>query len=187
MRHRNLFYVGILVLISLACGGFAAEPTMTPTITSEPPTSTTVPTETSIPTATPNRTATVVARATSSAGEVLAELEDLLGDTEIPYQDGKLVWKQNERLDIEMNGPDGKFLPFAEDIEGRDFILKSDVTWSSTGILVCGAIYRAEENIKDGKQYHFVFLRFSGAPAWAIEFHEFGYYKNSPTDRKSVV
>ena len=36
-----------------------------------------------------------------------------------------------------------------------------------------------------GKQYKFFFLRLSGLPAWAIELHEFGYFKNSPTSVKT--
>lgn len=185
MRHRNLFSVlVILVLVSLACGGFAAEPTVTPTITPVPPTSTTVPTETLIPTATPNRTATVQARATISASEILTELDRLLSDTEIPYQEGRLAWKQDERLNIEMIGPDGQFVAFAEEIKGEDFILKSEVTWNSTGIIICGVMFRSEPNFREGDQYRFVFLRFSGAPAWAIEYSEFGYPKNSPTGTK---
>ncbi len=35
-----------------------------------------------------------------------------------------------------------------------------------------------------GKQYQFMFLRFSGLPAWTIEVHEFGQFKNSPTKVK---
>ncbi|MBL8051561.1 MAG: hypothetical protein JNM46_10100 [Anaerolineales bacterium] len=182
MKNRSLLVIAVLIIVSLACAGVGAEPT--PTNTPEPPTVTPEPTETPtlVPTATPNRTATVEARATISANEILTELDDVLGDTEIPYQNGQLVWKQNERFDIEMTGPESRYIEFAEDVVGRNFILKSDVTWNSTGILVCGVIFRSEANIQEGRQYHFVFLRFSGAPAWAIEFFEFGYFKNSPTD-----
>lgn len=180
MKYRLLFAVIVLIIVSLACGGMGVEATSTP----EPPTATLEPTETPtlVPTATPNRTATVVVRATESAGEVLTELEELLGDTDIPYEEGRLAWKQDKRLDIELRGPDSRYVEFAEDITERNFILKSDVTWNSTGILVCGAIFRSEPNLEEGRQYHFVFLRFSGAPAWAIEFYEFGYFKNSPSD-----
>lgn len=180
MKHHSLFYIlGTLILVSLACG--SSTPETIPTITSEPPTATAIPTETLTPTATPNRTATVISRATASAGEILEELDELIGDTEIPYQDGQLLWKQNERLDIVLNGPDSQYIDFARNVIGRNFILKSDVTWNSTGILVCGTIFRSEANIEEGRQYHFVFLRFSGAPAWAIEFFEFGRFKNTPT------
>ncbi|MBL8090772.1 MAG: hypothetical protein KF758_03545 [Anaerolineales bacterium] len=184
MKSRSIFALMIFVIVSLACAGVGAEPI--PTSTPEPPTVTPEPTKTPtlVPTATPNRTATVQAQATVSANEVLAELEDVLGETEIPYQNGRLLWKQDEKLDIEMSGPDGRFVKFAENVVGRNFILKSDVTWNSTGILVCGAIFRSEDNIREGKQYHFVFLRFSGAPAWAIEFYDFGYFKNSPSGVK---
>lgn len=180
MKPRNPFFaLVVLVLFALACSGAGQPPT--PTETPVPPTSTLEPTNTPTPIPTVNRTATVVAQSTASAEDTVAELDRLLEDTEIPYQNGRLLWKQNERLNIAMRGPDGKILPFAEGIEGRNFILKSDVTWTSTGILVCGAIFRSELDIKEGRKYHFVFLRFSGAPAWAIEFHEFGYFKNSPS------
>ena len=49
---------------------------------------------------------------------------------------------------------------------------------------MCGAIFRSEADMAKGKQYQFLFLRFSGLPAWAIEVHEFGQFKNSPTKTK---
>lgn len=179
MKYRSLFSIIVLIIVSIACAGSTPEPTNTP----EPPTVTPEPTKTPtlVPTSTPNRTATVIVRSTEAAGEILSELDKLLGDTEIPYQNGKLVWTQDQRFDIKLRGPDGAFIPFAEDITGRNFILKSDVTWESTGILLCGAMFRSEDDLEKGRQYQFVFLRFSGAPAWAIEFYEFGYFKNSPS------
>ena len=49
---------------------------------------------------------------------------------------------------------------------------------------MCGAIFRSEPDMDKGKQYQFVFLRFSGLPAWAIEVHEYGQFRNSPTKTK---
>ncbi|KAA0252618.1 MAG: hypothetical protein DPW18_16090 [Chloroflexi bacterium] len=179
---RSLFILClVLMFINAACSSPAAEPTPTPT--PAPPTSTPIPSATStpVPTATPNLAATAEFRATQSAGDVLLELEDILGESELPYKDGSLLWQQKERQDIQLRGPDSRYQPFAEDINGKNFILKSDVTWNATGILICGIIFRSEPNFEEGKQYNFLFLRFSGAPAWAIEFHEFGRFKNSPT------
>lgn len=165
----------------MACG--TAAPAPTATSTPEPPTltPTAVPTSTPVPTATPNKTATIAAKATQSADDVLAELDGILAKEDISYKDGSLLWKQETPLVIDMEGPSGFFQPFAEGEIARNFILKSDVTWEASGIIVCGIAFRSEPDFREGKQYNFLYLRFSGAPAWAIEFHEFGYFKNSPT------
>jgi hypothetical protein len=134
--------------------------------------------------ATPDVTATAAAQATLSANNVVSHLDKVLGDSGIPYQEGHLVWKQDESLTIKMTGPDQGFLGIAEKLTAGDFILKSDVTWDATGLLICGAIFRSEPDLDKGKQYQFVFLRFSGLPAWAIEVHEFGQFRNSPTKTK---
>lgn len=36
------------------------------------------------------------------------------------------------------------------------------------------------------RKYQFVYLRLSGLPAWAIEVHEFGKYKNSPSGTRTA-
>lgn len=189
MRRIPLFVLLIMMFVNVACGNLSPEPTPTltpdpPTATLPPPTETPTATPTSTATATPDRTATAAIIATQAAGEVQEEFDVLLEDANIPYKDGKLTWKQSENFEISMNGPDGRFLPFARNVKGKDFILKSDVTWNATGMLVCGAIFRSESNFRDGRQYAFLYLRLSGAPAWAIEYHEFGYFKNSPTGTK---
>jgi hypothetical protein len=181
MNRKVLVAFLVLVLLTLACGTTAPEPTATST--PEPPTLTPTATATStpVPTATPNKTATVAAKATQAADDVMAELDSILANEDISYKDGSLLWKQETPLVIDMTGPSGYFEPFAEGEIARNFILKSDVTWEATGIIVCGIAFRAEADFREGKQYNFLYLRFSGAPAWAIEFHEFGYFKNSPT------
>lgn len=181
MYRKSLFVFSILVLVSLACGAVApqAEPTGTPV----PPTpsSTATETPTLVPTATPDRTATIAAKATQSASDVLAELNDILEGEEISYQDGRLLWRQETPLSINMSGPAYRYMPFAEGKTAGDFILKSDVTWTATGIIICGITFRSEPDLVQGRQYQFLYLRLSGAPAWAIQFYEFGYFKNSPT------
>jgi hypothetical protein len=133
---------------------------------------------------TPDVTGTAIANATLTAGDVIRELDAVLAGEDIPYKRGHLAWQQNDLLNIEMSGPDHKTLEIDEDLSAGDFILKSDVTWDATGLLLCGAIFRSEPSLEEGKQYKFLFLRFSGLPAWAIEVHEFGQYKNSPTKTK---
>lgn len=121
MKRVPLFSVLVLVLVSVACAGSAPEPT--PTVTPEPPTATLLPTETATPkptaTSTPDRAATAAVEATQIAGDVQAELGELLGDSGIAYEEGKLAWQQSERMEVNLRGPDGRFLPFAEGVKGK--------------------------------------------------------------------
>ncbi|MGZ9166676.1 MAG: hypothetical protein ACXW4U_16005 [Anaerolineales bacterium] len=188
MKRFSYFSLLIFILFS-ACGRIPllAAPTSTPLPTDTPPptaSQTPLPTQTSTPTATPDVTATAAVNATLTAGDVIGDLDRVLGDTDIPYKDGHLAWKQDNSLNIEMSGPDQRYREIDEDLSAGDFILKSDVTWDATGLLLCGAIFRSEPDMAKGKQYQFLFLRFSGLPAWAIEVHEFGQFKNSPTKTK---
>lgn len=186
---RFLYFAFLTVILLNGCGdvpGFAA-PTLTPLPTNTPnPTFTPLPTDTptSLPTATPDVAATAAFSATQAADDILNELDKTLRDTDIPYKKGHLAWQQSKSLRINMSGPDQGFLELDDELTAANFILKSDVTWEATGLLVCGAMFRSEPNLEKGKQYQFVFLRFSGLPAWAIEVHEFGQFKNSPTKTK---
>lgn len=184
MNRKPILALLVLVLLGVACSTSTPEPTATNT--PEPPTLTPTATDTPtpLPTSTPDRAATLAVRATQAAEDVSKDLESIIGDEDIAWKDGSLLWQQETPLLIKMTGPDGRYQPFAEDISATNFIVKSDVTWNATGILVCGIIFRSESNYEEGKQYQFLFLRFSGAPAWAIEVHEFGYFKNSPTKIK---
>ncbi|NJC95863.1 MAG: hypothetical protein C3F07_15020 [Anaerolineales bacterium] len=190
MKHHPYTALLVLMIAALACAvpGTAPEPTATPVPSNTPaPTATPLPTATATlpPTSTPDAAATAAVMATQSAADVLDELDNLLSDSDIPYKDGQLAWRQNSPLAIKMRGPSQNFLDIDETLSAGNFILKSDVTWEATGILICGAVFRSEPNIEKGKQYQFVYLRLSGLPVWAIELHEFGYSKNSPTGTKA--
>jgi len=186
--HRFLYFALLMAVLLSACGGSPlAIPTSTPLPSHTPqPTAsqTALPTSTSTPTATPDSTATAAANSTLAADEVISDLGKVLADSGIPYEDGHLAWQQDKVFNIKMTGPDQGFIGVAEDLTAQDFILKSDVTWDATGLMVCGAIFRSEADLDKGKQYQFMFLRFSGLPAWAIEVHEFGQFRNSPTKTK---
>jgi hypothetical protein len=183
---KRFLSLSILLLISVqGCGVLPApDATTTPAPTAtQLPTSIPLPTETPthVPTSTPDRTATAAAEAAQVADSVRKELDDLLGDTEIPYEAGHLAWKQGKPLRVSLKGPSWDYVEVDQDLVGKNFILKSDVTWEASGIIICGVIFRSEENIEQGKQYKFSYLRLSGLPAWAIEVFEFGQFKNSPT------
>jgi len=185
---RSLCLCLLVPILITACGNIAIvelTPTSAPTNTPAP-TLTPLPTDTAtpLPSATPDITATAAAKATESADAILAELDNLLADTEIPYKEGHLAWQQTEPLTIKLTGPDDQLLPVDDELTAGNFILKSDVTWTASGIIICGAVFRSEPDLQIGKQYQFTFLRLSGLPAWTISVFEFGNYKNSPTDVK---
>ncbi len=187
MKRLQYFALFVLLLI-LACGIMpGAAPTATPSPSPEP-TSTFTPeptaTLTAVPTATIDIAATVEAKQTQTANDVLDDLDKVLGDSNIPYKDGHLAWQENKEITVSLSGPDAMYVEVDEKLAAGNFILKSDVTWNATGILVCGVIFRSEPNLAEGKQYQFLYMRLSGLPAWAIEVHEFGRFKNSPTTVK---
>ena len=112
---------------------------------------------------------------------VLAELDKLLGDTDIPYKQGHLQWQQGKPLMVSLKGPSSDYVEIDKNLVGQNFILKSDVTWEASGILICSAIFRSEPDLEKGKQYEFSYLRLSGLPAWSIDVIERGRFKNTPT------
>ncbi len=192
MKKPFVLFLFVLIL-SIACstspsmGGLFATETPTPTSTFTP-TATSTPTETPTPTstatATPNATATAAFRATETAGGVLAELEALITDekdTDIDYKSGYLAWKQKDPVSITLNQPGGEYYDIPK-LKLANFIMKSDVTWDTTGLILCGTMFRSDADFEKGRQYQFIYLRMSGTPAWAIQFHEFGYFKNTISD-----
>jgi hypothetical protein len=189
MKRHPYIALFVLMIVTLACVVPGAAPdasaTPVPSNTSEP-TATSAPTDTPtpLPTSTPDAAATAAVRATQSAGDALSELNKLLGDTDVPYKDGHLAWQQDKQVSIEMDGPSYKVVDVDKDLTASNFILKSDVTWEASGIIVCGATFRSEDDLEQGKQYQFKYLRLSGLPAWSIDVHEFGRFKNSPTKTK---
>jgi len=186
---KQVLYLSLLLLLLVSgCGVLPVAAPATVTATTAPsntpePTVTPLPTDTPtpMPTSTPNQTATVQAAGTEISSSILKELEQLLGDTDIPYQDGYLAWQQEDPLEVKLSGPDGKYVDLNGDLSASNFILKSEITWEASGIIVCGVMFRSEPNLEKGKQYQFMYLRLSGLPAWEIDVFEFGRFKNSPS------
>jgi hypothetical protein len=187
-RFSVLVLIMLLLLNACALPGVSpvATATFAPTNTPEP-TFTPLPTETSTPepTATPDVTATAAAQATESAAGVMAELDKYLRNSNVEYKDGHLLWQQTNSFTINLSGPAREIQQIEDEITAGNFIFKSDITWEASGWLICGTVFRSEPDVQKGRQYQFVYLRLSGLPAWAIEFHEFGFYKNSPSDTRT--
>jgi hypothetical protein len=125
---------------------------------------------------------------TVEAASVLSELDVHVGtNSGIPYQDGYLVWQQDDPVTINMTGPQkdaGILQSIGDGINAKNFIFKSKVTWNATGILICGLAFRAESDLEKGKQYQFYFYRLSGIPAYLIDVYEFARHKNTISDVK---
>ena len=184
MKRFPYLCLVILLLVS-ACSNLVAQPaTSTPApMNTIPPTSTPLPSETPtpVPTSTPNVTATAAAQATETSSGVLNELDKLLEDSEIPYHQGYLAWKQEKPIRVNLSGPSWDYAEIDKKVTASNFILKSDITWQASGIIVCGVTFRSEPDLEKGKQYQFVYLRLSGLPAWEIEVFDLGRFKNTPT------
>ena len=143
--------------------------TNTATSTSTPvPTETTTPTETraptKTPTATPNRTATAEVRATQAAEDILVEIQKVLEQIKVPTENGNLAWFQEEPIEVSIDQYRNGSIVDPELTFG-DFVLKTDVTWDSTGGLAgCGIVFRSEPNFEMGNNMHFNAAPVGSAP-----------------------
>ncbi len=202
-RRQHIAILLLAATLLTGCGGtLIAAPT--PTNTPEPsptntpaPTDTPTPTDTPVPTDTPTFTpsptststpdlqATRAVKATATAEAILVPILAQLAEVEIPTGTGSLAWSQDKPFPFKIDTPGAGYVePFAKGVKASNFVLSTDVTWEATGIVVCGLIFRSETNLALGKQYNFLFMRVSGLPAWAIQFHQDGYFKNTVTDVK---
>jgi hypothetical protein len=202
----TMFLLMLLITVSMGCqvGGLGAKPTVTPppTATSTPlPTETSTPTPTNTSTSTPtltptptstftltptptkNKTATAIARATLEAEGMVADIHETLTRIEYPIQEGSLGWYQTEPAFLHMDEfNEAIYQEFARNLVAANFIIQTEVTWEASNIVVCGLMLRSEADFKLGAQYQFNYLRFSGLPAWSIEYINHGEYQYSITD-----
>lgn len=183
--------IPILVILSILAGCQTgpspeneAADMVAATATSAPPTDTPEPTlpppPTDTPTPEPTATLDVGATSTAEAAMILSALDEVLAESGIPYQEGHLAWQQSEPVTIDMQGPqDDNFIEFEGNPTAANFILKSEVTWKASGILICGTIFRSEPDLNEGEQYQFYFYRLSGLPAYFIDVYQYGEFQYS--------
>jgi len=195
--YKQAALIALFAILVTGCGSGPsaldeAATLVAETVTARPPTSTPTPESTPLPADTPKPLPTaepiIPLTTTVEAASVLTELDVHVGtNSDVPYQDGYLAWQQTEPITINMEGPQkdaGILKAIGENIDGKNFIFKSKVTWNATGILICGLTFRAEPDLSKGKQYQFYFYRLSGLPAYKIDVYEFGRYKNTISDQK---
>jgi len=189
---RLVASITIMIMFSTGCQSSItaldeAATLVAETTTARPPTQTPLPTVTPLPTNTPTplptSTPNIGATATVQSSEILSNLGTIIRD-EIVFNNGHLIWAQADPVTIEMTGPQpdrGVFEMVNEGLQADNFIFSSDVTWNASGIIICGLIFRSEQNIDRGKQYQFYYYRLSGLPAYFIDFYDSGLFKNSVT------
>lgn len=193
-------YVALIVLFAILITGCQSSPSaldkaatmVAETITARPPTITPTATTTPLPADTPKPLPSaepiVALTTTVEAMNVLSELDVHVGSNSgVPYQDGYLAWQQTESVTINMTGPQidaGILQAIGENINAKNFIFKSKVTWNATGVLICGLTFRADPDLSKGKQYQFYFYRLSGIPAYLIDVYEYGRFKNTISGEK---
>lgn len=151
----------------------AVSPTATPTVE---PTHTPEPTVTATPA--PDMTATAQVEATRTAEVVTAAIGKELETVGLSTDAGYLLWAQDEPVEIALDSY-GQTLyePFGNSQTASDFVLKTDITWESTGgLAICGLFFRSDANFEEGKQYQYRMLRLSGLPAWAISYYQNGEF-----------
>ena len=200
--------VVILIILTTAAGcGTTNQPALTntqeiiptsppPTATNPPPptdtpqpTDTPVPTDTATPlptdTPTPDLKATEAFVATRAADQLILDIKAQLKEFGFTTDKGYLGWAQTEPQTITLSTfGDYFYTPFAEDLVASDFILRTDITWKTDGLVLCGLKFRSEPNFDTGAQYSFLYERISGFPAWAIEYYKDGDFVNTISDVK---
>lgn len=188
MKNNNIFpffvAASMFAIVSLACVIPGLAPLATPTPSPMPTNTATAtpipPTETPVPTATPNRAATQAYKSTQTAEAQSQEVMEVLQKIEYPTDTGSLAWYQKDDQSIDLVDYNTyNYIPFGNGQEYSSFVLKSDVTWQAEGMMICGFYMRSEEDFEHGQQYRFLFLRFSGLPAWDIEFWDNEQYKTN--------
>jgi hypothetical protein len=118
----------------------------------------------------------VAAKATQAAEAILAVIQEELVKVELSTDTGRLGWIQKGSESIKMDTAwEGHYSPFAENMVASDFVLKTEVTWeATTGMLICGFMFRSEPSYSQGTFYELLYLRLSGYPAYAINTYKSG-------------
>lgn len=195
--HKSIKFIALIAILVTGCQSSMsvldqAATMVAQTVAAAPPTQTSTPTSTPFPASspTPKMTSTprLILTSTVEAYQVVSELDVWLGpNSAAPYREGHLAWQQINPVTIEMSGPqkdNGILETINENIIAKNFIFKSTVTWSASGVLICGIAFRAESNLATGMQYQFYFYRFSGLPAYKIDVYNLGRFKNTISDVK---
>jgi hypothetical protein len=167
-----------LAVLVLFVGGSCIIPLSQPAATNTPipPIATRVPTKVPTKAPTPDYAATAQAQV---EGYIISQLQTF----ELPFDTGYIGWAQTDPVAIDLEGPGGFYNTFAEDLNVSDFVIQMDMTWDTTAWPWCGIFFRSDSSYADGSFYVIYFLRFSGLPAWDIEYFRDGAFVSQLTQK----
>lgn len=177
MKKQILIPFLALAGLVFTVGGLCS-PSLTPqpTETPLPPTKTFTPQPTNTPTTTPDY------RATQNAIRV-EEIQKQLRKIDMPTDSCYLGWYQEDTMELVLEGWDGMYWDFATDLEASDFVIYTEITWVTNSWPICGVWFRMDDRGGRGDHYAFYTLRFSGLPAYDIEYHKNGDFLTNITEK----
>jgi len=195
LRFLSLAGVLCLAFSLVSCGMLAKQPeptpssthTLAPTATNTPePTATPTVTNTPKPTKTPtpNRTKLAEEKAKKEMEAAMEKIAPVLMELGVEPGVGQLGWLSDEaiKMDVESYNETHYFPLIEEPIS--DFILDTDIIWNSTsGLAGCNIIFRAEDDYQLDGNYQFALMRLQAAPAWDIEYYNWGRWQLTLTNR----
>lgn len=115
------------------------------------------------------------AAATQKVEEELAIIYEALEEVGFDSTGGHLQWQQEGAFDLRITGGSVNTRDEAGgNHEYRDFIVHFKITWDTEGWAGCGMIFRSEKDLRNGYQYIFNTLRFSGSPGWQVALERYG-------------
>jgi hypothetical protein len=165
------------------------QPTATSTVTATPEptatstsTATATATVTATSTATPDKTGTAEAKATKKAEDFLASIQPDLDEYDLTLDTGHLAWESDQHTITMKSYGDILYDEFKDVGQVSDFLMQSEIKWnSSSGLAGCGFIFRSDQNFEKGEQYQFAMMRLQAAPAWDVEYWNYGKWQYTIT------
>lgn len=105
---------------------------------------------------------------------MIDQVKSDLEAVDITLGDGKLLLFDPASYDVKVKSYNTyDYTYVGKDLIVTNFMMKVDITWESTmGFAVCGIIFRGDKDIQNGSYYIFQAMRFSGVPAFDIEYFE---------------
>ena len=123
----------------------------------------------------PTRPLPQAAKATAEAQEIVDLLADDLKNVGYSVDQGSLGVYLPDEVKLTTSSYGRIELKAITDEPVANFVLQTDVVWNSkSGLAGCVIGFRSEEDVVEGEQYRFYFMRLANAPMWDIEYWDNG-------------
>jgi len=186
----------VVLLLAAACTSAPIQPTEPPSPTPAPTettspvaTETPVPSPTDTPSPTPDHAATTAAQETEISLTSVADVGLQLEEYGYNASAGNLAWRSEEPASLTLTAYNSQdWIVAADQARFSDFIVKTDVTWKSTGgYAICGIWFRADSSEEDSAHYMFQTIRLSGFPSWDVEYWKFNEWQATLSPGGNVI